>query len=508
MRLWPVVLLIALTCGLGLAATESQGDGPEYLLMTHALMTHATPDIRIPDARWIGPRVPFWARASHGLELAIHEKADSFGSIIRADDGPYYSVHFWFYSLLAVPFLALVELFRVTPWLAFGALNGVVASVGIGVLWVHFERTRFAFMAVCVFVLAGTTFYVPWTGPEALSGASALIACLRPRKGDLVGGLVAGAVASVQNASAGALLPFVLWCWWPKRRKLSPLELGGCAVAVLLTALPYAFFYKHFHIPSLTGQFATNPKLIGWERAWSFVFDLNQGLILGLPGILLGVVAMPVAVFVTKKAGGFTLLDELLPTLVLVTAMTVPTLAVHNWNMGENVIIRYGYWIAMPLTAVLLELAWRLEARLRTGLTLAVGGVQLAAIAPNGLVGQNYSFHEHSWAAVAMLRHFPQAYNPWPEIFYERTLHHEANPNVVLVLPWPDDGPPRKILRDGSRPPLDERLCPGGGLVTSDHVHDMGDDWLYLDPPFRCAPPAPSASAASPAGSAEPPSAP
>ncbi len=498
-----MVLLIALTCGLGLCADKARGDGPEYLLMAHALATRLGPDIRASDASWLGRREPDWARASHRLELGMRdEELTPLPPIRRADDGPYYSIHFWFYSLLAVPFLFLTELFHLTPWRALGALNGVLASAAICVLWVHFERGRFALLAGLLFLLAGTTFYLPWTGPEVLTGATAVIACLRAREGNLAGGLLAGAIASVQNASAGALLPFTLWTWWPRRGRLSRAQIAISAAAVCVAALPYAYFYAHYHMPSIAGHFATNPKLIGFQRAWSFVFDLNQGLVLGLPGILAGLLVVPVlAVATGARPSG--LLAEIAPTLVLVATMATPTLAVHNWNMGESVIIRYGYWSAMPLVVLLLELAFRLPLRLRSGFTVGVGAVQMAAIVPHGIIGQHYSYLRHSWAAKAAFRHFPQAYDPWPEIFYERTRGREGDPEGVILLPWPSEGPPCKILRDGTRPPLDERLCPGGGLVTSDHVRDMGDDWLYLDPPFRCSP-APTASAAAPGGSVAP----
>jgi len=490
LRLWPLLGLIGLTCGLALASVRPTGDGGEYLLEAHAFASHGTPEIRLQDARWLRERVPSLRgvarRLASGIETASVAPIES---VRRDPSGAYYSIHFWFYSLLSAPFLALTDLAGASPALALGALNGIAASACLLALWKHFEQSQFAFPAGVLFLLAGTTFYLGWTGPEVLTGSATIIACVRARRGDLAGGLLASAVASVQNASAGALLPFTLWCWWPRRRGLSKVQLAACAAAVALAALPYAFFFSHYRIPSLTARFATDPRLIGLERAWSFVFDLNQGLVLGLPGILAAAIAAPLVAAATgvERRG---LVREVASTLVLVLAMAAPTLSVYNWNAGESVILRYGFWVALPLLALVLEIVARFESRLRCAFALAVGALQVAAVAPNGFLGERSSYLRHSWAASMVLRHFPAAYNPVREIFFERSLGREASPAVAAVVAWP---PHRstKVLWDRSRPALSARLCPDGGIVTSDRVHDAGDGWLYLDPPFRCSPRAP-----------------
>lgn len=484
-RPWPLLALVVLTCGLALASARPTGDGGEYLLEAHAFESHGTPEIRLEDARWLRKRVPSLRGVARSLERGLESASETPLSSVRRDvSGLYYSIHFWFYSLLAAPFVALTELAGASPALALGMLNGLAASAALFALWEHFERTRFALLAAVLFLLAGTTFYLGWTGPEILTGAATVIACARARRGDLPGAMLAGALASVQNASAGALLPFAVWTWWPGRQPLSRHQIAACVAAVALAALPYAFYLAHYRIPSLTGHFATDARLIGSERAWSFVFDLNQGLILGLPGILAAAVAAP---FVAAASGieRQLLLRELAGTLALVTAMAVPTLSVYNWNAGESVIMRYGYWVASPLLVMVLELTARFEHRVRNAFALAVAALQLAAIAPNGLLGERSSYLRHSWAAGMVLRHLPGAYNPVREIFFERSLGRESSPGTAAVVAWPHHHP-RKALVDRSRPARSAELCADGGIASSEAVHEAGDGWVYLDAPFLC----------------------
>lgn len=487
MRALPLLVLVAVVGVLAVYATDRPtGDGGEYLLEMHAFGTHGTWDIRAGDATWLRARAPSLRGVAHDVVAA--ERHDAPGSVAtrRATNGAYYAGHFWFYSLLAVPFLGVTELVGAAPTRALGVVNGLAAAFGALALWLHFGRGRFGLAAALSFVLAGTTFYLGWTGPEALTAAATVVACVLARHGKLGAGLTAAAVASLQNASAAALLPYVVWCWWRRRQRVARSDLLLAAAATLLTLLPYAFYYAHFRIPSLTGHFATDPALIGFERAWSFVFDLNQGLVLGMPGVLVAL-CVAVVLAVAKPPARRSVAVDVASTLALVTVMALPTLSVHNWNAGNSVIIRYGYWVAMPLLVLTLELARSLGPRARTAVMLTFGVLQVAAIAPNGVFGERYSYLRQSWAAAAVLRRFPGVYNPVPEIFFERSLGREVPFSTASVVAWPAHGSPVKLLVRSDRPPRNHRVCPAG-VITSTHVHPSSGGWAYLDRPFRCDP--------------------
>ena len=56
--------------GLRLGARPS-GDGAEYLLQARALSTHASPEVREEDARWLAARVPAFRRTAHRLLVGL-----------------------------------------------------------------------------------------------------------------------------------------------------------------------------------------------------------------------------------------------------------------------------------------------------------------------------------------------------------------------------------------------------------------------------------------------------
>ena len=141
----PALLLLF---GYALINTQLQGDGSEYLMMTHAILKHGSAAILPSDL------------ADYHLQL-------SGSGFAQARNGQFYSIHFWTYSLLALPFYALLKVVGLNPIWAFCLLNIFFA----GVVLVYLQRvmpkhTRFALV---LFLEMGTTFYLNWTGPEVMS---------------------------------------------------------------------------------------------------------------------------------------------------------------------------------------------------------------------------------------------------------------------------------------------------------------------------------------------------
>jgi hypothetical protein len=490
-RSLPLAVLVALVWVVAFIDVGPRGDGGEYLLAAHALATHATPDIRRSDAAWLAETEPTYRHFARELTRGLrHDEVAPVGAIRRSERGAYYSIHFWFYSLLAVPWLWLCDATGAEPSVALVLLNAAAVSAAAVALWLHFGRRTFAVAAATLFVASGTTFYIGWTGPEAITGACVIGACLAASRGKLGLGCLAAALAATQNASALALFALVAGRCWLRHAAPARKDVLLGVLAALLALLPYAFFYAEFHIPSLLAHFATDPRLISFGRAWSLVFDFNQGLVYGMPGVLFAVVAAVALALKTAEANARSLVArEVALTLFVVAIMAAPALAVHNWNAGCRVVIRYGYWVALPLLVLALELtqAWLMQRPSGwyvLGVTLALG---LGVMIPNGVTGERYGYLRHTWLAKLALRHAPGAYNPVPEIFAERTLGSERPPHEFPVV-WPRHGAPVKVLAPDDEPVRSRQLCPGGESVASDHVHAAPGGWLYLDAPFRCVP--------------------
>ncbi len=493
MRSWPAFSCALGLCLLAVLGVRPTGDSTEYLLAARAIASHGTPDIRVSDVEWLAEREPRLKKVVQPLREGMERGARTpLPSVRRAEGGAYYSLHFWFYSLLCAPFLWLTELIQLGPVRALAAVNALAACAAVLALRSHFaESPRLALALGALYVLSGTTFYLGWTGPEVLTGAALVVGYVAARRGELAKGLLAGAVAAAQNPSAILLWPFVLWAW--RMHPARPRFLAGrreqlmLALAVLLALLPYAFFYAAYRVPSIIARFATDFSLISLERAWSLVFDLNEGVLLGLPGLLLAtLVAAVVALAKADRAKQKSLATNVSATLLMLACMAVPTFAIHNWNSGASVLIRYGYWLAMPLVPLLGELALALGIRARWSLLASAALLQLAVIAVHGVWGERYSYVRHTWAAKLVLRRFPGAYNPVPEIFLERSLGWEAPGDERDIVIWPHRGRPGKLMVREATTPRSKRICADGSEVTSKRVHAASGGWVYLDAPFRC----------------------
>ena len=478
----------ALAMLLALVSVRPGGDGAEYLVISRALSDHGTVELTTADAEWVRQSEPQWHRVAGRIAKGIRErKVTPLPSVRRAPSGRYYSLHFWVYSLLCVPFLWVTEFLRVRPILALACVNGAAATATLAFIFRRYGTNRQGLGAACFFLLSGTILYLGWTGPEVLTAGAVLVACLAARSHELGLGIAAGGIAASQNPSAVFVLPFVVGSFWPERRRLRPGEPALVLAGVGLAASPYLFFFHEFHVWSLIAKFATTVELVSWERAFSLVWDLNQGMMMGLPGLLAGV---PVVIVLALRAcradacGAISM--NVVMTLLLVTGMAIPTFSIHNWNSGNVVFSRYGYWIAMPLLELGIALAPGISVAWRRGVALGAGGLQLGVLAVNGPFGQAYSPQRHSPLAKVVLRQLPGAYNPVPEIFYERSLGWEAPRDAFDVVVWPYSGTPGKMMVRAGRPAVSERICGPRALVESDGVHRASDGWTYLDAPFRC----------------------
>jgi hypothetical protein len=493
----------ALVLALSVFGIEPSGDCGEYLLMARAFAAHATPDIRVEDAIWVSEHEPRLRDLLSPLLMGIPaDEPVLLSSIFHAPNGSHYSLHFWFYSLLCVPFLWLTSAVGAYPIVACALVNACATIVAGAYLQRSLSPSWLGKASPYLFLLAGTTYYLGWTGPETLTAAAVVVSVVAAVTRDAGLASLAAGAAATQNPSTAALIPFAASAWVLLRVRPG-LSLSAEAVArpldrrtwilaasgVALVLLPYAFFLAVFGKPSLIGEHATSSALIGWERAWSLVFDLNQGMLIGVPGVLIGLLIALVGALRARGSRRAPLLWSA-ATLAVTGVLIVPALAPHNWNSGASVLMRYAYWSSMPLLALVLLLTARLPRRLRWVVAGGVLCVQLPLLLVNGIWGERSRYTEHSWAANFVLRRWPGAYNPVPEIFHERTVKKEAPPLPGLVVEWPKKGRPKKLLAFPPGPVRSKRLCRGRFVVSRNEVPASGGA-RYLNPPLRCVGPKP-----------------
>jgi hypothetical protein len=418
-------LAILLALLFAVAKPNHTGDVEEYALMTVALAQHASADIRMDDIVTAKAQLPPLAAPLDQLAQGMTQPGDyPKPGYWRGRDGNAYAIHFFAYPALAVPAYKALVLAGADPFKCFLAVNlAFVFVLGLALRRLFGSNGRAGF-GVLLFLLSGGYLYGNWSSPETMSAAALLAAlALYTTGAPLAAGLLAG-LAAMHNPPIvffAAFAPLLRLCLvWQRgtslaanlRRALGPRELAGSILTAALFALPVLFNLWAFGVPNIIAKVSTSNELASANRLFSFFFDLNQGMLIGVPGLFAALLA-------TRWRGRGAALCAM--CLLFAVALAAPALVAHNWNSGSAGMMRYAFWGAMPL---LFALLWSLRGRARWPVPLlaALVALQLASIAH----ARRYNPTEFSPLAKWVLAHAPGAYNPDPEIFHERTTSGES----------------------------------------------------------------------------------
>jgi hypothetical protein len=483
---FPACLLLLLAALLMASPPHYGGDVPEYTVETVAMAGHASPDIRLEDVDRTLQLVPQLA-APLGLLRQGMAAGDEklYAAFMRGRGGRVYSIHALGYPALAVPAFRLLHALGLPPFKAFQLVNyAAVFILGLA-LRRFFGSGPKAMFGLALFLGCAGILYLNWTSPECLSAACLLAGLLLFISGAPIAGGLLGGVAGLQNPTIACFFVFApllklqldyrrgLGLAANLRAVLTIRAVTGLLAGAALYALPPLFSLAIFGVPNVIAKYFTLPELVSWTRLVSFFFDLNQGMILAIPGVLAAL-----ALWKWNHRALATLALCLLFTL----ALMLPSLAVPNWNSGAAGVMRYAFWSAMPiLLALLLRLreqaAW--PAALLAGLLLVQAGSMAHA--------SRYEYIAFSPLARLALAHAPYWYHPDPEIFAERALHQDNYiwPDKVYVFDEP--GQVRKTLYCPADARTDALLCGAGAVVSPDNrFADSTHGWRYIDGPVRC----------------------
>ena len=465
------------------------GDVAEYALTTIALAQHATPDIRLDDVAKARRLLPQMDGPYAMLEQGMRENQPKlYAAFTRGRAGKVYAIHFFGYSALAALPYKVLELAGQDPLKCFQVVNlSAIFVLGLALLRLFGSAPR-ALLGLALFMLSGGLLYFSWSSPECLGAAALLAGLALYASGAPLGGALLAGLAGQQNPTIlfffGCAPLLDLCIGWDagagvranlsralQRRKVLAL---GAGLAVF--AVPLLFNLWQYGVPNIIAKLFSDATLIGPTRLLSFYFDLNQGMVIGIPGVLAALACWgwrrdP------RREGTVLLLCAL-----LTLALALPALAVLNWNSGAQGVMRYAFWAAMPLVFALL---WRLRARAHWPLALLAGvGLLQGAAMVSAL---SYNYVQFSPLATLALRLAPALYHPEPEIFAERAGHHDDYIVPDKTYNYVLDGRLVTTLYNTRQPRIEEQLCGSGGALAADNAFtDSTRGWRYIDGPLRC----------------------
>jgi hypothetical protein len=410
----------------------AHADSAEYLLTAESLFNHGTPNVHPADLLSFGriaSRFPL--EGDYGRPLSHY---------IPAPDRRLYAVHFWAYPAAALPAKLALRLagqnefkaFQLTNTLAWlAALTHVLFLSGLSPPVRRLLAVLLAASPVLPFLL--------WPHPDSVVFALVASGLVFRHDGRRSAVVLCTALSSLQAAPL-ALAAFLFWleaAWVSRRLARADLwrAMRGPSLALVPVVVPALFSrvaYAHASPLALAGAF--DPRNISAARVLELFFDLNLGLLPYVP-LTLALSLVFAAAQLAGRAGRASAGVSWLVVALAATATVVTGAA--NWNHGTVGPSRYGLWL---LPFVLILVAEGLEAfagrqgRWVLALAVAAAFSQATIVLTRGGLHAPEDYTRHSLPARLVLDAWPAAYNPSREVFIERTLHLEINPD----LPWSD----------------------------------------------------------------------
>jgi len=489
-----IYLMLLLLAGVALRQTFNpliSGDGHEYLAMSESLLNHLSPDLQKTDYMDLLNNKQLPAQ-SHEIIKRLAWIGDDLpkggAGYSKAESGKYYSYHFWLYSAINVPAMALCRIFDISPNNSF-LITNLLCLLWASICALASRRyTDEQKLLILGYVwLCGSGFYLNWTSPEVFT-LSLVVS----------GGIFFGdkkyflsafmlAVAAQQNPPIGiaslASLGFAIPYGWANRR--NPRRLAGMlaksAIVGVVLVLSPAFYYLNYGVPNLIVKSGgSSESVISVNRFVSFIFDLNQGAIVGMPGLFLGLL-VAISYFVVKRKCAACPVGKILALLLLYVVLVVPCLSTLNFNSGSNQFARYALWTAVPLGFALVELYRVLPPSWRVATAGSFVGGQALLFLSLGSCFAGGSDVVLSGPAKWMLRHAPSHYSPDPEIFTERGLGRDGNLRLDTTYYFVWRGMVTRVLYNEHVGALWFPFCPQLAATHRGEAHVDGG-WVYISP--------------------------
>lgn len=417
-----IVLLV-----IGLTSKPVQlGDGHEYSLTTKAFLNNLSPKItaievtdRLNDIRSFesaGYIPEYFEKIRTGLEN--NENNAGAVGIYKSKNNEYYGYHFWFYPLLTAVTEKTISILDVNPLKSFQLTNVILL---ICTLFVLMSNEKSNPVAQLLFLSGGVIFYLKWSHPEVMIYSLLFLAFYFLMKCKPLTSAFFISLASIQVVSLSLLfivIPIYLTLVSHKNivsvifDLLRKWQIWICG---LISISSIIFYYIKFNQFSLIGSQASSISNINFGHFISYYFDLDQGLWVGAPWLVIFVVFL---CFRFDKI----IIRDFLFSLLFSVVICMPLLANNNMNSGQNVFQRYALYSVAPIVAwscayssVILNTIYKK--------VIIILLAFMYIIFSNGYeTDANYLAHK-PWTAY-LLENYPEMYNPEPQIFILRTFSY------------------------------------------------------------------------------------
>ncbi len=457
--------------------TGWSGDGFEYGLMVESFYNHFSPEARLCDLESFEKNHPGhyteWIAHMKSSFLENQQHMSSYAGYYTDLKGNKYSYHFWFYSLLNLPSKALVAMLGIKHALLFGITNAIIAFLGLLYLYKnkHFDIQTNILLGV-LYIFSPAIFYLKWPHPDFMIATLTYFSFILYYEKRYYWSIFLAALASMHTPPLILLAAFV---------SIDTLKVKGLNLRNIFTIflcsccalLPPLFYFINFGQPNLIVSAGfLDPSFLNLNRLFSFYFDLNQGVIVGILPFLPIFIVLAIVKLIDFKN-----LKYDITIIVVLLGMNMLSMTMSNWNHGQAVINRYAVWMSMLIVVfVVINMDYKKNVLLIIMATL----LQVINISVHeGFYAVPIKYLEHKSFPKWILSNYPSFYNPEPDIFGERTLHYEGvGAGSSPVIFYNKEGGAKKIMvHQSTIDSIDHTLLSKQDLIKGKPIYD----WIYID---------------------------
>lgn len=419
-----------------------EGDGFEYAVMTESFYNHFSPDLQTQDLVSFKyniyksyktnefPKGEYIDGLCWNLNQATHAFKQDINGFFYSKQKKFYCYHYYTYSLFCVPARIIGE-WTGSPILhTFYKTNALLVIITCLILLFSFSKNLYIsiFSALC-FCFGSCYWYLGWEHTEIFSTSLVVWGLVFFLNKKRLLGLFFIALATSQTQTLMLFLALLaFWAVFDKKFNIKYMFYTFLVCFVAFT--PIIFYYYHFDTTNLIKDMGfLDNKYITGTRLFGFYFDLNQGMVLAMPLILITYIVLYVRSLISNiKTLKFHLLFP-----VICICMTLVASSMGNWNPGQSIVHRYTTWIG---AIIFVHTFYLLDEYNNSDKKLFL----LSSFLWTQIIACFYfqTFNKFDWEqenhkdiATWVLDNYPEFYNPDPIIFSVRTDRVYAFGNVT-----------------------------------------------------------------------------
>lgn len=413
--------------------TTSGGDILEYFGMTESIIKDGaislTPSARYNLGKSLNPG------------YFANQNTDQNGGLLyymEGKNGNLYPVHFFFYSVLAMPARYLLKLFHLNELNTLRFTNLIIFSLAAFFIMKNFLTTNFKrIVFLLAFYLSPLVWFIIWPGPDILYTSLLLISVFLFFKERYILASLVTAVASWHSqpiiiVSLGYLIYYLTTQikfaevnteTGERHFVIPPLIIPTSLAVIALIAIPYLYNLLIFGVLTpwtILKDGWTQINGFGFQNAgfgklFEQFFDLNMGLFFYAPVILiLGFY------FLFKNIKDKKIIALL--AIIIITAFSFQTNPAWNYGTSGYGPSRHILFLVPFLIFLIVKYIKPIPTHFFALGVLTAG--QLTVMSLNGFLTPDFSNSlNNSPYAKLILNRAPRLYSPTPEIFVDRTNH-------------------------------------------------------------------------------------